>query len=198
MQVHQVGCSVLPSERRIMGPAAALLRDTARWLWPSRLTACLLATCAVVPLASPSSGLADAPPLDWNDFRGAWVGDAGHCRWPDDFLLIYDRRSAYSPHRSAEEPYRRCRILSVRGKHPEWKLRMSCENADPQYHRPRYEVRQTLRIFGDGPRMIIETEPGPGVPARTEEAFYCRKADAGPPPLICFSAEMGRTVPCED
>jgi hypothetical protein len=52
-------------------------------------------------------------------------------------------------------------------------------------------------MFDGGYRMIVETEPAPNVPARTEEAYYCRTADAGPPPLICYSAEKGHTVPCE-
>lgn len=132
------------------------------------------------------------------DFRGIWAGDGSVCRAPDEFLLIYERRTTYYPYRSSLQPDRECRILSVSGKYPEWRLRLSCRHPDPKYRLPKpFEVRQTLRMLDGGRRMIVDTEPVLGQPALTEDTFFCRMPGDPMPKMICFSAEKGHSVPCE-
>ncbi len=113
-------------------------------------------------------------------------------------MLVYDHTSASLPERSSGEPPLQCRIVSVSGQRPQWKLRLSCQT----WHRPELkdrliEVRQTLTQPRFPYEMIVETEPFLGYPARREEARYCRAADAPPPPLICFDPVKRETYPCE-
>jgi hypothetical protein len=139
----------------------------------------------LLPAMLPGYGLADAHPPGRKDFRGVWAGSAGGavCRSPDEYLLVYERRTARFPYRGSLEPDRECRILSVMGRWPEVRLRMSCQHPDPTYRlKQRFDVRQTLRSSPDGSRMVIETEPALGQPAHREEAYYCREPGAGPPP----------------
>ena len=140
---------------------------------------------------------ADEPTLLRKGFRGTWASDA-HCRWSEIFMLVYDRKTVSLPERSSGEPSLDCRILSVSGKRPEWKLRLSCQTWDrPELKGKRFEVRQTLKLSANGFGMIVETGPFLGNPARREEARYCRGANDPPPPLICFDNKKGHTVPCE-
>lgn len=112
-------------------------------------------------------------------------------------MLIYERKTARFPYRSALEPDRACRVLGVTGSGPEWKLRLSCRHPDPRYRLPkRFAVRQTLRMSPDGLRMTVETEPALGQPARREDAFFCR-LPGEEPPLPCFDREKGHSSPCE-
>ncbi|MDP2800715.1 MAG: hypothetical protein Q8O26_02420 [Phreatobacter sp.] len=160
----------------------------------------LLATLAGIALLMPLHGpvRADGPALEPRDFRGVWVGDTGHCRWANDFNIVYGRRSAEFPRREGTEPSHFCRIMSVEGRRPLWKLRLACRHFDPEHRAPRmFEVRQTIRMMDDGYRMMIEREPVLGQPARTEEVFYCRRPSDPEPVLMCFSREKGHTVPCE-
>jgi len=142
-------------------------------------------------------GWTDEPPPLRKDFRGTWAGDA-HCRWSDIFMLVYDRRTVSLPHRNAQEPGLDCRILSVHGKRPEWKLKLSCRTWEsPSPLTKRFELRQTLTLSNNGFEMVVETEPFWGNPARREEVRYCRGANDPPPPLMCFDNEKGHTVPCD-
>lgn len=139
----------------------------------------------------------EPPPFRRNDFRGTWASDA-HCRWSEVFMLVYDRKTVNLPERSSGEPSLDCRIVTVAGKRPEWKLRLSCQTWDrPEQKGKRFELRQTLTMSANGFEMMVETEPYLGYPARREEARYCRGANDPPPPLICFDNKKGHTHPCE-
>jgi hypothetical protein len=155
----------------------------------------LLGAMACLALLTPVR--ADGPPPWRKDFRGTWADDA-HCRWSEIFMLVYDRRTASFPERSSGEPSLPCDILSVRGKRPEWRLRLSCRSwGPPVLYKKRFEVRQTLTLSASGFEMVVVTEPFLGHPARREETRYCRGANEPQPPLICFDNEKGHTVPCE-
>lgn len=139
---------------------------------------------------------ADEPPPLRKDFRGTWAGEA-HCRWSEDFMLVYDRTTVDLPDRNAKEPGLYCRILQVSGKRPEWKLRLSCKSRDSQApNRKRFVLHQTLKMAPNGFEMVVETEPYLGLPARREEVRFCRGANEPQPPLICFDNDKGHTVPC--
>lgn len=140
---------------------------------------------------------ADEPPDRRKDFRGTWASDA-HCRWPDAFMLVYDRKTVSLPEGSGGEPSLNCRIVTVTGKSPEWKLRLSCQTWDkPELKGKRIEVWQALTLSSNGFEMIVETKPYLGHPARREEARYCRGANDPPPPLICYDDKKGQVYPCE-
>lgn len=170
----------------------SLRRAAEIWL-PNRAWA--LGSVLLLALLTPLS--ADEQLTYREGFYGTWASDA-HCRWSEVFMLVYDRTSASLPERSSGEPPLHCQIVSVSGSRPQWKLRLSCQT----WHRPELidrliEVRQTLTQSDVGYRMVVETEPFLGYPARREETRYCRAADAPPPPLICFDAEKAQTYPCE-
>jgi hypothetical protein len=130
------------------------------------------------------------------DFRGVWAGEGTHCRWPDEFMLIYGRDQAEFPFRSALEPDRRCRILSVQRGQRTWRLRLSCDHPDPAYRLPKpFEVHQVLRPSAQGDRITVETSAALGQPARVEQAFYCREMDEGPPTLRCMTPD-GQVIDC--
>lgn len=141
---------------------------------------------------------ADAPPPMRRDFRGQWAGGGSPCRSPDEFLLVYDRRTVWLPFRGSNEPDRECRIVSVSGRFPEWRLRLSCQHPDPTYRLPgRFTVHQTLRMSANRFEMTVRTEPVLGQPARIDETRYCRSPDDGPPPLRCVDPATLTTIPCE-
>jgi hypothetical protein len=167
-----------------------------RWRHRYRIAVCWL-TLIGATMAALTPLLADEPPPHRKDFRGTWASDA-HCRWSDIFMLVYERKAVGLPERSSGEPSLDCRILSVSGKRPTWKLRLSCQTWDKAALKgKRFEVRQTLTLSASGFEMLVETEPYLGHPARREETRYCRAANEPPPPLICFDAEKGHSYPCE-
>ncbi|MCU0883601.1 MAG: hypothetical protein MUC44_01425 [Beijerinckiaceae bacterium] len=154
----------------------------------------LLSAMAFLALLTPLS--ADGPPPTRGDFRGTWAG-AAHCRWSEIFMLVYDRKTVNLPERDAREPSLHCRILSVTGKRPVWKLRLSCQTWDrPEMKGKRFEVRQKLTLAANDFEMIVETEPYLGNPAQREEVRYCRGANDPQPPLICLDPKKG-PYPCE-
>lgn len=162
----------------------------------SMLLRALTSAAWLLHLSGPTH--ADGPSRERRDFRGVWVGDDGHCRWANDFNLVYDRKTAAFPLRGSGSPSLHCRILSVTGQQPVWKLRLACRHWDPGHLTPKpFEVRQTIRMIDDGLKMLIETEPFRSEPARTELAFYCRRPSDPEPVLMCFSEKKGHTVPCE-
>lgn len=184
---------------KMVEPAQPLGEQDVQALIVPVLRSCLawsLGAVVILWLLSPLA--ADEPPLHRRkDFRGTWASDA-HCRWSDIFMLVYDRKSVGLPERSSGEPSLDCRILSVSGKRPIWKLRLSCQTWDaPEKRGKRFELRQTLTMATNGFEMVVETEPYLGNPARREEARYCRGANDPPPPLICFDEKKGHSYPCE-
>ncbi len=163
-------------------------RRTRARLWS--VTVLLLLSCV-----APAS--ADGELSYRQGFYGTWASNA-HCRWSEVFMLVYDRTSASLPARSSGEPSLLCSIMSVSGRRPQWKLRLSCQTWDrPELTNRRIEVRQTLTQSHLRYEMVVETEPFLTYPARREETRYCRAAGAPPPPLICFDPEKGGTYPCE-
>jgi hypothetical protein len=130
------------------------------------------------------------------DFRGVWASNGAHCKWPDEFMLIYEKGTASFPFRGTFEPDRRCRILSVLHAGMTWTLGLSCTHPDPDYRLPEpFTVTQTLRMSGDGQRMTVETAPVLGQPARMEDAVYCRDAGENQPPLQCMDDD-GKAIDC--
>ncbi len=154
--------------------------------------------CALLaPLVLATPLAADGPPRHRDGFRGAWASDA-HCRWPDIFMFVYDRTSVDMPEGRLAESSLNCRILSVSGRRPEWKLRLSCQMRHrPEFGKRRFEVRQVLKQSAYGDEMVVETEPFLHYPARRHETRYCRGVEDPQPPLICFDAEKGHSYPCE-
>ncbi len=152
---------------------------------------------AILGTASAGPARGDEPPPARRDFRGVWAGNGSVCRTPDEFLLVYDRRTVRLPYRSSLQPDRECRIVSVKGRHPEWELLLSCQYPDPRYRLPRrFAVRQKLKMSADRFEMIVETQAVLGQPASVEDTFYCRETNVGPPQLICFDPVSNTTMPC--
>ncbi|KAF0136565.1 MAG: hypothetical protein FD152_977 [Xanthobacteraceae bacterium] len=174
------------------------LSRTRRERGPMTFAAQALLLGAILCFRTPLSAHADAPPPARRDFRGQWAGSGSPCRSPDEFLLVYDRRTVWLPFRGSNEPARECRIVSASGRFPEWRLRLSCQHPDPTYRLPgRFTVHQTLRMSANRFEMTVRTEPVLGQPARIDETRYCRGPDDGPPPLRCIDPVSLTTIPCE-
>ncbi len=158
----------------------------------------LIRSCALLaPFVLAEPVAADGLPRHRDGFRGAWASDA-HCRWPDIFMFVYDRKTVDMPEGSLTESSLDCRIVGVSGRRPEWKLRLSCQmRYRPEFGNRRFEVRQVLKLSPNGHEMVVETEPFLHYPARRHETRYCRGVNDPQPPLICFDAEKGHSYPCE-
>lgn len=129
-------------------------------------------------------------------FRGQWAAGGAHCKWPEEFLVVFDRDTVRFPYRSVREPDRVCRILSVRSERPYWKLRLSCNHSDPEYRVAiPFETGLTLRVSDGGYQMTLEFEPALGQPARTEQLRHCRPPGENPPALQCMDDD-GKAIDC--
>lgn len=157
----------------------------------------LAAAALLLALGPPA--LADAPPPRpaWlDDFRGAWANQSP-CRSPNDFMWIYDRRTASFPHTSDLEHARECRILSTRGRAPSFEVTLSCNYLWSERRLPRrFTVTHRLTLIDGGWSMRAEVPASGGEVARDVELFRCRGARDPEPMLRCLSPDA-RTVPCE-
>ncbi len=164
---------------------------------PTRAGSVIRYWMLLVPFVLATPVAADGSPRHREGFRGAWASDA-HCRWPDIFMFVYDRRTVDLPEGSLAESSLGCRIISVSGRRPEWRLRLSCQmRYRPEFAKRRFEVRQVLKQSANDYEMVVETEPFLHYPARRHETRYCRGVNDPQPPLICFDSEKGHSYPCE-
>lgn len=129
-------------------------------------------------------------------FRGQWAGGGAHCKWPEEFLYVFDGGSVRTPFQSDQEPDRSCRVLSVKADRPFWKLRLSCNHSDPKYRLPKpFETGITLRVSDDRYRMTMDLETAFGQPARTKSLRFCREVGEDPPPMTCLN-DKGERIDC--
>ncbi len=114
-------------------------------LMPTRAGSVIRYCLLLAPFLLATPVAADGSPRHREGFRGAWASDA-HCRWPDIFMFVYDRRTVDMPEGSLAESSLGCRIISVSGRRPEWRLRLSCQmRYRPEFAKRRFEVRQVLK-----------------------------------------------------
>lgn len=124
---------------------------------------------------------ADAPPMMLTPagLIGVWAGERMSCAAPRSRLHVFRRERTFHPRIFDDVPAHACKVLSVRGRTPEYRLHLRCRAFGRRGSHRERPVLQTAQLSEGGMRLEIGMiDTSDGSPLRKEHLYRCSRADA--------------------